>query len=152
MLISVSPVIELYIEIYTDRGLVGIGAGLGICVGPIYLSEIAPSKIRGSVGTSNLIFNFNFRVLAACQPFERRSLNAAIDRARYHAHTSYGSLSCDSAAMAICLLHFVGGVYRSIMLHPLHCRISVVSRQKELSRRSKICYAKVVGKCSKPQQ
>jgi len=32
------------------RGLVGIGAGFGICVGPIYLSEIAPSKIRGSVG------------------------------------------------------------------------------------------------------
>jgi MFS family permease len=39
-----------YILIYMGRGLVGIGAGLGICVGPIYLSEIAPSKIRGSVG------------------------------------------------------------------------------------------------------
>jgi SP family facilitated glucose transporter-like MFS transporter 3 len=37
---------------YMGRGLVGIGAGLGICVGPIYLSEIAPSKIRASVGTS----------------------------------------------------------------------------------------------------
>ncbi|KZP29903.1 hypothetical protein FIBSPDRAFT_161280 [Athelia psychrophila] len=33
------------------RGLVGVGAGLEICIniGPIYLSEIAPSKIRGSV-------------------------------------------------------------------------------------------------------
>lgn len=30
--------------------LVGIGAGLGLCVGPIFLSEIAPSKIQGAVG------------------------------------------------------------------------------------------------------
>ncbi|KIM87653.1 hypothetical protein PILCRDRAFT_815229 [Piloderma croceum F 1598] len=38
------------VALLLGRGLVGIGAGLGICVGPIYLSEIAPSKIRGSVG------------------------------------------------------------------------------------------------------
>ncbi|KAH7889851.1 general substrate transporter [Phlebopus sp. FC_14] len=32
------------------RFLVGLAAGIGICVGPIYLSEIAPSKIKGNVG------------------------------------------------------------------------------------------------------
>ncbi|CAL1703958.1 unnamed protein product [Somion occarium] len=32
------------------RVLVGIGAGFGLCVGPIFLSEIAPSKIKGAVG------------------------------------------------------------------------------------------------------
>jgi len=32
------------------RVLTGIGAGVGLCVGPIFLAEIAPSKIRGSVG------------------------------------------------------------------------------------------------------
>jgi len=32
------------------RFLVGVGAGIGLCVGPIYLSEIAPSKISGNVG------------------------------------------------------------------------------------------------------
>lgn len=32
------------------RWLVGVGAGLGICVGPVFISEIAPSRIRGSVG------------------------------------------------------------------------------------------------------
>ncbi|KAF7974057.1 hypothetical protein HWV62_13459 [Athelia sp. TMB] len=32
------------------RSLVGVGAGLGICVGPVFISEIAPAKIRGSVG------------------------------------------------------------------------------------------------------
>ncbi|KAF7338630.1 25S rRNA adenine-N(1) methyltransferase [Mycena venus] len=32
------------------RLLVGVGSGIGLCVGPIYLSEIAPSKISGSVG------------------------------------------------------------------------------------------------------
>ena len=31
--------------------LVGIGAGFGLCVGPIYLSEIAPANIQGAVGT-----------------------------------------------------------------------------------------------------
>ncbi|KAF8894429.1 general substrate transporter [Infundibulicybe gibba] len=32
------------------RFLVGIGSGLGLCVGPIFLAEIAPTKISGSVG------------------------------------------------------------------------------------------------------
>ncbi|GJE86819.1 MFS general substrate transporter [Phanerochaete sordida] len=32
------------------RVLVGVGAGFGLCVGPIFLSEIAPSKIQGAVG------------------------------------------------------------------------------------------------------
>lgn len=32
------------------RTLVGVGAGFGLCVGPIFLSEIAPSKIQGAVG------------------------------------------------------------------------------------------------------
>ncbi|KII88903.1 hypothetical protein PLICRDRAFT_40541 [Plicaturopsis crispa FD-325 SS-3] len=32
------------------RFLVGVGAGIGICVGPIYLSEIAPESIKGNVG------------------------------------------------------------------------------------------------------
>ncbi|KAJ7684726.1 general substrate transporter [Mycena polygramma] len=32
------------------RFLVGIASGIGLCVGPIYLSEIAPSKISGNVG------------------------------------------------------------------------------------------------------
>ncbi|KAJ6606572.1 general substrate transporter [Mycena vulgaris] len=32
------------------RVLVGVGSGIGLCVGPIYLAEIAPSKISGNVG------------------------------------------------------------------------------------------------------
>ncbi|KAI0670661.1 general substrate transporter [Trametes maxima] len=32
------------------RLLTGVAAGLGLCVGPIYISEIAPSKIKGAVG------------------------------------------------------------------------------------------------------
>lgn len=32
------------------RFLVGVGSGVGICLGPIYIAEIAPSKISGSVG------------------------------------------------------------------------------------------------------
>ncbi|KAJ7286004.1 general substrate transporter [Mycena rebaudengoi] len=32
------------------RLLVGIGSGIGLCVAPIYVSEIAPNKISGNVG------------------------------------------------------------------------------------------------------
>ncbi|KAJ7702389.1 general substrate transporter [Mycena rosella] len=32
------------------RILVGVGSGIGLCVGPVYLAEIAPSKISGNVG------------------------------------------------------------------------------------------------------
>ncbi|TFK46028.1 general substrate transporter [Heliocybe sulcata] len=32
------------------RILVGIGAGIGICVGPVFLGEISPAKIKGNVG------------------------------------------------------------------------------------------------------
>ncbi|TBU28924.1 general substrate transporter [Dichomitus squalens] len=32
------------------RLLTGVAAGLGLCVGPIYIAEIAPSKIKGAVG------------------------------------------------------------------------------------------------------
>ncbi|KAI9509950.1 general substrate transporter [Russula earlei] len=32
------------------RFLTGCGAGIGLCVGPVFLAEIAPSNIRGSVG------------------------------------------------------------------------------------------------------
>jgi len=32
------------------RFLTGCGAGIGLCTGPIFLAEIAPSNIRGSVG------------------------------------------------------------------------------------------------------
>ncbi|KAJ7184195.1 hypothetical protein C8R46DRAFT_1158597 [Mycena filopes] len=32
------------------RVLVGFGSGIGLCVSPVYLAEIAPSKITGSVG------------------------------------------------------------------------------------------------------
>lgn len=32
------------------RFLVGIGSGIGLCVGPIFLAEIAPSTISGNVG------------------------------------------------------------------------------------------------------
>ncbi|KAJ3553577.1 hypothetical protein NM688_g3534 [Phlebia brevispora] len=32
------------------RVLVGVGAGVGLCVGPIFLAEIAPTRIQGAVG------------------------------------------------------------------------------------------------------
>ena len=32
------------------RVLIGIGAGIGVCVGPVYIGEIAPQAIKGSTG------------------------------------------------------------------------------------------------------
>ncbi|KAG8863784.1 hypothetical protein FRB96_007621 [Tulasnella sp. 330] len=37
------------------RSLVGVGAGIAMCVGPVYLAEIAPHNIKGSVGVLNQV-------------------------------------------------------------------------------------------------
>ncbi len=50
---------QLPINPLTWRVLIGIGAGIGVCVGPVYLAEIAPPKIKGTVGAlSGFILNF----------------------------------------------------------------------------------------------
>jgi hypothetical protein len=36
---------------HVPRFLVGLAAGLGICLCPIYLSEIAPARIKGNLGS-----------------------------------------------------------------------------------------------------
>ncbi|KAI0306708.1 general substrate transporter, partial [Multifurca ochricompacta] len=46
-LMSVAPSTTLLLF---GRFLTGCGAGIGLCTGPIFLAEIAPPKIRGSVG------------------------------------------------------------------------------------------------------
>ncbi|KAI0781229.1 general substrate transporter [Trametes elegans] len=39
-----------FTPLFVGRLLTGVSAGLGLCVGPIYISEIAPVKIKGAVG------------------------------------------------------------------------------------------------------
>lgn len=41
------------------RFVIGIGAGIAMCVGPIFLSEIAPQKIKGSVGVMNQLVSIS---------------------------------------------------------------------------------------------
>lgn len=38
------------LTVLRPRFLVGFAAGIGICISPIYLSEIAPPEIKGSLG------------------------------------------------------------------------------------------------------
>lgn len=40
------------------RFLTGSGAGVGLCAGPVFLAEIAPSNIRGSVGTCAFLLTY----------------------------------------------------------------------------------------------
>ncbi|KAF8837018.1 general substrate transporter [Paxillus ammoniavirescens] len=47
---AISAVASSVVPIALGRFLVGVAAGIGICVGPIYLSEIAPAKIKGNLG------------------------------------------------------------------------------------------------------
>jgi MFS family permease len=44
------------------RFFVGLGSGVGLCVGPIYLAEISPSKISGNVGEFQVPFLANYFV------------------------------------------------------------------------------------------
>ncbi|KAI0273858.1 general substrate transporter [Gloeopeniophorella convolvens] len=46
-LMGVAPTTTLLLF---GRFLTGCGAGVGLCAGPVYLAEISPSEIRGSVG------------------------------------------------------------------------------------------------------
>ena len=39
--------------------MTGCGAGTGLCAGPVFLAEVAPSNIRGSIGKV-----FGFRILS----------------------------------------------------------------------------------------
>jgi MFS family permease len=41
------------------RFLTGCGAGIGLCTGPVFLAEIAPSNIRGSVGTCTVLLTYS---------------------------------------------------------------------------------------------
>ncbi|KIK96730.1 hypothetical protein PAXRUDRAFT_10621 [Paxillus rubicundulus Ve08.2h10] len=47
---ALSAVAASVVPIALGRFLVGVAAGIGICVGPIYLSEIAPARIKGNLG------------------------------------------------------------------------------------------------------
>ncbi|KAF9228593.1 general substrate transporter [Gyrodon lividus] len=47
---AMSGVAASVVPIALGRFLVGVAAGIGICVCPIYLSEIAPAKIKGNLG------------------------------------------------------------------------------------------------------
>ncbi|PPQ80356.1 hypothetical protein CVT25_003639 [Psilocybe cyanescens] len=40
-----------------SRFTIGVASGLGLCVGPIYISEISPPKIRGSVAEETSLLN-----------------------------------------------------------------------------------------------
>jgi MFS family permease len=46
-LMAIAPSTSLLL---LGRFLTGCGAGIGLCTGPVFLAEIAPSNIRGSVG------------------------------------------------------------------------------------------------------
>ncbi|PFH49091.1 hypothetical protein AMATHDRAFT_81473 [Amanita thiersii Skay4041] len=53
MIVAGAGLMSISASVHTlgfGRFLIGIGSGIGICVGPIYLAEIAPSTISGNVG------------------------------------------------------------------------------------------------------
>ena len=51
-------VLSEYASTLIVRLFTGVAAGLGLCVGPIYIAEIAPSKIKGSVGQYSTVSSF----------------------------------------------------------------------------------------------
>nr|XP_046243270.1 solute carrier family 2, facilitated glucose transporter member 11b isoform X2 [Scatophagus argus] len=56
LLLGLSYPTGLYELLIVGRLFTGINAGIGICVQPLYLGEIAPTALRGAMGTGTSIF------------------------------------------------------------------------------------------------
>ena len=82
--------------------LMGMASGLGLCAGPIYLAEIAPSCIRGTVGRSYYYTGCYLGLIEGI-----RGSYSARNSPWYHVHTSSRSHAGYSVHLALRVLHFV---------------------------------------------
>ena len=124
---------------YVSRFIVGLAAGLGICLGPIYLSEIAPAKIKGNLGLppSSIFRHTTYRI-------PRRS-NAAGYCYRYHGYPRYRLRSRHSTTMALGVIHILGDIVLSVFYQSFYRRIALVSPPKRSGRTTEISYPQTVG-------
>lgn len=90
------------------RFVIGIGSGLGLCISPIYIAEVAPSKISGRVGQLLLVF-FGRIFDSIC-----RRTNPASDSSRYFPHSTDWAEFCHPVFMASCLFHLFCAWYAAM--------------------------------------
>lgn len=105
--------------------LVGVGAGLGLCVGPIFLAEIAPSKIQGAVG--RLLFRVD--LAAPDIPRRARCADPVRDRHRHHGHAGNGLAARDPASMAPRSLLLVCAFSVPVARQPFRSRVAELASQ-----------------------
>lgn len=82
------------------RFLIGFGSGIGLCVGPIFLAEIAPTKISGNIGQPIRLAFFPYLP----HPGPRCSA-AAWHCFRHHVYSDGRSQSRHSESLALRLCH-----------------------------------------------
>ena len=125
------------------RFLVGLAAGLGICLCPIYLSEIAPARIRGNLGILSFLVHRSSVLIDIIRRF-----NTVGHRHRYHGHTSYGLWSRHSTTMAFGAFHISGDIHISVFRQPVYCRVSLLPQSKGIGRSTEISYPQAMGRKS----
>ena len=120
------------------RFLIGYGAGIGLCTGPIFLAEIAPSNIRGSVGGYLCLCQRNSSSSPQLEPTIRRPYSAR-HRDRNHGHPTAWLALGNSNVMEIRVLIFLPRFSRPVVSESVHCRDSSVVEAARQDRRVSHC-------------
>lgn len=108
------------------RFLVGVAAGIGICVGPIYLSEIAPPEIKGSLGNQSRSLTCHLK----CLIHPPRGSDAARHRRWNHGHAGNGFWSSHSHPVASRLLHLFRLISSAVPPRAGYCRVASLSQSE----------------------
>jgi hypothetical protein len=107
------------------RFLTGCGAGIGLCTGPVFLAEIAPSNIRGSVGGHLCLRQCNLSSPPQLEPTTRRPYSAR-HRNRHHDYPTAWLAHGNSNVMEIRVLIFLPRLSRPVVSESVHRRDSSV--------------------------
>lgn len=115
------------------RFLIGCGAGIGLCTGPIFLAEIAPSKIRGSVGRF-LVFIKTAHLMNGI-----RCSHPACCSIGHHDHSTPWLAYGNANFMEICVIISLRCLGRAVMSEPVHYRDSNMVEAEWQVRRLPYC-------------
>ena len=100
------------------RLLIGIAAGIGVCLTPIFIAEVSPARIRGKVGQ----YVIKLRHL----PFftlPHRRFHPILHRDWDNDHTTHRVQACDSNCLALCPPFVRPGCYCTVPRQPHHDRV-----------------------------
>jgi MFS family permease len=120
-------------DLLVYRFLTGCGAGIGLCTGPVFLAEIAPQNIRGSVGKSLGSIYITYLITG------NRCSHTACHSIGHHDYPTTWFAYGNPNSMEICVIIFLRRLGRAVMSEPVHCRVPSVAEAEWKARRFPCC-------------